>query len=226
MRITKYLLLFICGLFLAGQTGWGAERSYVTDSFKVTLRTGPSIQNKIVMMLRSGQPVEVLEAKDNWSHVRLARRNDEIEGWVLTRYLIKRLPWELQAGALLKENDQLKKRLVLVEKKWREAAGKERRTAEELAATSRALTGLKRKYEALEKGAADYLKLKTSYDKTKAELIRSRKKVSDLSRENDILISSQRNKWFGMGALVLLCGLLIGLIMGRYQKKKKSTILI
>jgi len=43
----------------------------VTDSFKVTLRTGPSSENKIIAMPSSGQPVKVLDSRGNWSHLRL-----------------------------------------------------------------------------------------------------------------------------------------------------------
>ena len=33
---------------------------------------------------------------------------------------------------------------------------------------------------------------------------------------------NQMNKWFAIGAVVLLCGLMIGLVVGRQQRKRKS----
>ena len=60
----------VLGFCLTGQWSW-AEKAYVTDSLKVTFRTGPSTENKIVSMLSSGQPVEVLESQEKWTHVRL-----------------------------------------------------------------------------------------------------------------------------------------------------------
>jgi SH3 domain protein len=46
--------------------------------------------------------------------------------------------------------------------------------------------------------------------------------VQGLTKENESLKSSQRNRWFAMGALVLLCGLMIGVVVGRQQRKRKS----
>ena len=42
-----------------------------------------------------------------------------------------------------------------------------------------------------------------------------------LGEENQSLRSSERNKWFAIGALVLLCGLVFGMIVGRQQKKRR-----
>lgn len=64
-----------------GQTSW-AERHYVTDFFKTGLRTGPSLKNKIVHFLTSGQPVETLEFQEGWNRVRvLGKDSDDVEGW-------------------------------------------------------------------------------------------------------------------------------------------------
>ncbi len=224
MKILRFIITITLGLCLIGQSGW-AEKAYVSDSFKIPFRTGPGNQYKIPIMLRSGQPVEILGAKEEWSRVRVLGREKDSEGWIESLYLITREPWEQQARALGQENSQLKEKLTRIEKEWRETGGREKEAARGLKEKSRDLDALQKKYEALKRGAAGYLKLKTEYDATKSTLISSQKKVEDLSRENDILQSSQRHKWFGMGGLVLLCGLLIGLMMGRHQKKQKSSIL-
>jgi len=218
-------MMIAFGMCLIGQTGAGAGNSYVTDSFQITLRTGPSIQNKILIMLNSGQPLEVLETKDDWSHVRLLNREENTEGWVMSRYLITRQPWENQARYLERENTALKNKLSVVEKEYREVSGREQETTGMLKEQTGAFDALQRKYEVLKKGSADYLKLKEELDTTNSSLKIAQKRVEDLTRQNDILLSSQRNRWFGMGALVLLCGLLIGLMMGRHQKKPRSTVL-
>ena len=47
--------------------------------------------------------------------------------------------------------------------------------------------------------------------------------VKTLTKENESLKSSHRNEWFMIGALVLFVGLVFGLIMGRQQRKRKSS---
>jgi SH3 domain protein len=113
-----------------------------------------------------------------------------MEGWVLSRYLITRQPWEIQARSLKRENAQLKTKLARIEREWEET---------------------------LKQKVGDYLKLRTGYET-------AQETVQTLTEENETLRSSHRNKWFAMGALVLLCGLMIGLVTGRQQKKRRSSI--
>lgn len=193
----------------------------MTDSFKVTFRTGPGVENKIISMLSSGQPVEVLDSLGEWSHVRLVESGEsDKEGWVLTRYLVSRLPWELRASSLIAENTRLKEELTLAQKKLIETGRREQGLAAELRKSTEALHGLEKKYESLKEGSAHYLDLKSSYDTTQSELASTRKEVERLVKETDRLKASERNTSFAIGALVLLTGLIVGVVIGRRQKKR------
>jgi SH3 domain protein len=170
--------------------GW-ATKAYVTDSLRISLRRAPSIENKILKLLPSGLAVEVLESQEGWSRVQLLEPGrGSMEGWVLSRYLITRQPWEIQARSLKRENAQLKTKLARIEREWEET---------------------------LKQKIGDYLKLRTGYET-------AQETVQTLTEENETLRSSHRNKWFAMGALVLLCGLMIGLVTGRQQKNRRSSI--
>jgi len=188
MKRLRLIILITLGLCLMSQTSW-AKKAYVTDSFRISLRRGPSIENKILEFLPSGMPVEILESKEGWDFVQPSEpEQSKAKGWVLSRYLITRLPWENQAKSLIEENDMLKEKLSRIEKESEET--------------------LKRK-------VGDYSTMKESYE-TNQETIQT------LTKENESLRSSQRN--FTQGALVLLCGLVIGLIFGRQQKKRRSSL--
>lgn len=222
MNKFRFILIITLGACFIGQSTW-ASKAYVTDSFEITLRTGPSIDNKIIAMPYSGQPVEVIESEGDWSHVRLLGRGENsVEGWLLSRYLVTRLPWKTQAATLKRENVWFKEELVRVKKELREVVGREEGLKEELQHSTGALGRLRRKYESLKQEATDYLKLKAAYDETRSSLEVSQKAVETLTKENERLSSSQRNIWFATGALVLLCGLLIGILVGRQQKKRRS----
>ncbi len=111
----RLITIVILGLCLMGHTSWAAK-GYVTDSFRISLRRGPSTENKILKFVPSGHPVEILETKEGWSLVRsLADDQEHLKGWVLSRYLIIRLPWEDQAKSLLQENAVLKEQLARLE---------------------------------------------------------------------------------------------------------------
>jgi SH3 domain protein len=167
------------------QTSW-ANKAYVTDWFRISLRRGPSIENKILKFLPSGLPVEVLESQEGWNRVRLLEGDQgALEGWVLSRYLVTRLPWEKQARSLTKENTRLKEKIANIDTEWAE------KVQQKLGSTAQ----LEENYKAT---------LKT---------------VQMLTKENENLRSSRRKKWFLTGALVLVCGLIIGLVVG----KRKSS---
>jgi len=185
------MVLFVVGSLMAtSSTGW-AVKAYVTDSFRISLRRGPSIENKILRFIPSGLPVVVNETTpDGWSRVRLLEDDQGIlEGWVLSRYLVKRLPWEEQAKALQGENARLKQRLAHIDKKWETTIQQEKGLSKELKESNKAV----------------------------------KEKSQRLSEENEILKSSQRNKWFTTGGLVMFSGLLVGLLVGKQPQKRRLS---
>jgi SH3 domain protein len=164
------------------QPSW-AYRAYVTDTLRVTFRTGPSTENKIIATLDSGEPLEVLDSQGDWIHARLAGpERSEKTGWIMSQYVITRMPWEVQAKTLNEENIRLKEEIGKIRKQLSKAVQREQGLTTELRENSEALGQLK----------------------------------------NEKFRSSQRTKWFATGALVLLCGLMIGLVIGRQQKRRSS----
>jgi len=217
-------MLIMLALFVMGQTSW-AQKAYVTDSLKITLRTGPSIENKIIVMLDSGQPVEVLESSGEWSRVLVVGAGGSTqEGWVLSRFLMPRSPWEMQAKAFMGENAELKEKLATTEKELRESTGRSQELAVKLRDTTTAFARLENEYKSLKQGAAGFLELKTEHESTVSQLENTKKELLRLTKENEELQSSQRIKWFATGASVLFVGLIFGLVMGRKQRKRRSTL--
>ena len=186
-RLIPFIILGLC---LMSPKSW-ATNAYVTDQFRISLRRGPSTENKILKFLPSGYPVEILENQQGWSLVSSADDVPEsIKGWVLSRYLIIRLPWENQTKLLLQENAVLKEKLAHLEG--------ERNVA-------------------LKQKADKYVKLKTAQES-------SQKTIQRLTKENESLRFSQKNRFFLSGALVLLCGLISGMIVGQQQKKRRFSL--
>ncbi len=179
LRLSLFVLLSLCSM---ARPGW-AYRAYVTDTLKVTFRTGPSMENKIIANLNSGEPMEVLESQGDWTRVRLIGPDrDQKTGWIMTQYVVTRLPWEVQAKTLSEENTQLKEEIGKIRTQMSAAVQREQELTTNLRQNSEALGKL----------------------------------------ENEKFRSSQRTKWFATGALVLLCGLMIGLVIGRQQRRKST----
>jgi SH3 domain protein len=217
------LTLMIAFVLLIIHPCW-ASRAYVTDSFKITLRRGPSNEHLIIAMIPSGSPVEILESGGDWTHVRLLEgEGGEKEGWVLSRFLMTRVPWESQAETLSKEVDSLKKELAQLKEQFSESSSNGENLARELQEKEKALKQLQEEYTTLKRGASGYLNLKKDYEATLSALETAKASNQRLTDENESLRATQRIKWFVIGALVLFSGWLIGVFTGRLQKKLRRS---
>ena len=206
------LVLLVC-LFSASVYG---ETMYVSDILKLTLRTGPSIENKIISVLESGQVMEVIKFGDEWSRVQLPNGK---EGWVLSRYLttretnnikLERLEAKhknlmIQAAELLEENNRLQ----------RENA----KLSTEFNANQKQLAKIQTDYEALKAEAADFLTLKTNFNRATSQLAEQTAKANQLEEQVSSLEMNAYIKWFLAGSGVLIIGFLIGFSTKRQRRR-------
>lgn len=222
MKKYSFIILLVVGTCVVSQPVWATE-AYVSDSFEITFRTGPGVDRKIIATLRSGERVEILEEGETWSRIRPLREGITEEGWVLTRYLMTREPWETQVKALLRENGQLKMRLESIQNELKAVADRKQSLERETTESSEMLEKLKRDYETLREESSDFLELKKEYTEAKNSLQEVTQKLEVVTRENQKLKGVQQFKWLGMGAVILLFGLLIGVLAGRAQRKRKLS---
>lgn len=227
MRAKRYLFLTaVVWVVLLGfiQVTW-AETAYVSDSFKITFRSGPGATHRIISMLSSGQALEVLERGDEWARVRLGANTDSPqEGWVMTRYLIDRRPWEMQAEAYRAETGRLKERIVVLQEKLKDTEKMQEELTAKLNETTRGLDQVQAEYAALKEGSAEYLALKNKHEETLAKLKTARDDYAALNEDYKKLSYSERNTWFAIGAGILVFGLVFGMILGRREKKRRARL--
>lgn len=220
-KIVYVYLVFVLTIFLLAQTGLAVNTAYVTDLCHVNLRSGPGTDYRVVSTLSSGFVVEVVAKKNGWSNVRLVKEDGEsIDAWLLDKYLVDQPPWAAQAKTM---NSSLKEQLACIIEEKNQLSERETHLAQELRDTSAKLQTVQQDYESLKAGSSDYLKLKQEYTATKVALAQAQENVRTLTGEIDDLKISQRVRWFIAGALVLICGWVIGVIMGRYQRKRRSN---
>jgi SH3 domain protein len=212
LSVTLYVLVFTGVVH--------AEMMYVTDVLKLTLRTGQSTDHKIIAVIESGQELEVLQFGEDWSQVRLP---DGKEGWVLSRYLTRDITHNIklerleiqyknlrdQSATLIEENSQLK--------------AENKKLAENLTATEKAFKKLSDEHEVLKASSAEFLSLKTKYEKSSAQLAETTKKAATLEEQLSKLELYNYIKWFLAGSGVLLLGFIIGFSAKR-QRRRPSLL--
>ena len=204
MRKMLKILASICLLGLVWAGPLAAQDIYVTGITKITMRTGPGVEHKIVAMLTSGSKLETIEYQRDWSHVKTQNNKT---GWVLSRFLTEKVPQTLLVKQLQNEKKDLVAALEQAEEK-----------KQTLTEKNGFLTDIEEKYKKLEQASADFLKLNASY-KELAKLSQDQKDQILILEKN---MNNEEKLWFLSGAGVFIVGLIIGLST---RKKKRSSLL-
>ena len=214
----------VVGLCLTGQTVW-ADTAYIMDYTNVNIRSGASTEYRIIATLSSGHPLEVIETVGDWTHVSIKEEgNSTKEGWILSRYLMSRLPWEMKAQSLNQEIKTLKEKLAPTEKILQEKTANEQSLEKRLQDNIAELAKVRQELESIKKGAAEYLDLKKAHETMRTQMNAIQKENKDLAEEYTKLKSSRRIRWFMAGGAVLLCGLFIGLLLGGRKRRPRSSL--
>lgn len=199
-----------------------AQTRYVTDDFKVMLRTGPSVQNKIVDSLSSGKRLEVLREDAGNGHSQVQTSDGKI-GYVLTRFLstnrsarsrvkslegqLKKLrskPGELQAllATSQEENQELITSNLTLTNQYKQAS-------EELAR--------------IKEVSADAVNLSQRSAKLESEVQQLLLQLDDIRIQNEVLKDQSAKRWYVLGGGTVLIGLLLGWILSIAKRPRRQS---
>ena len=213
----KQFGIFLLGAILAAFPAF-AETNYVSDEMHITFRSGPASDRKIITLLVSGQPVEVLQKEGEWALVRLPNSK---EGWVLHRYLTAEEPCDRVLERLTANHTDLTERADILDKENNSLKSRNKALADDLQTTRVDLEKTQKALNSLKKESATYLALKAEHQKASTRLneqiLRTDKLESELAR------AKNNYKMFLTGAGILVLGLIIGLF-SRPQKRKSSLL--
>jgi SH3 domain protein len=199
-----------------------AETRYVTDRFEVTLRAGESTRYKILRMLPSGTPVEVLSVNRSTNYARV-RIQDGTVGFVLIQELQdepaardRLAELEERLAALRQNPDALTQELADLQ----EAHGELR---ERFATLEREKQLREQELAKIRHASANVLDITNDRERLRlqvAELTRTR---AALEQENRDLKNQTNQRWFLIGAGVLVSGVLMGLILPHLRVRRRKT---
>lgn len=207
-----FILMF---LFLLSATVQ-AETRYISNIIKVTLRTGPGIDHKIVKMIKSGQNVKIQEQGEEWSKVQTPNGK---EGWVLNRFLTAKEPDFIALAKLKKKYNAIKVQLPAISEENKQLKEQNVQFKQDLGKHQSELNKLSREYGKLKDDSAGYLNLKAKYEKTVAKLAEQSNKAERLEKE---LLHKYITAGL-TGAAILLLGFIIGFSTKR-QRKRTSLL--
>ncbi len=217
----KKILLGLALLFAA--THLQAESRYVTDQFKITLRSGESATHKIIRMLPSGYELGLIKSNPGTGYSQV-RTKDGKTGYVLTRQLMKvasardRLTRaEAQLAELQQEPDKLTARLVQLQR--------EHQTLQKNYTTvKKEKDALGRELETIRRTASNAIRISNERNDLRKMVAQLTQQVENLKQENRELSNDSNQQWFMIGAAIIILGIIIGLILPhlRFQRRKSS----
>lgn len=215
-QVVALLLLFIIA------TAAQAETGYITDRFKVTMRSGESSGHRVLRMLPSGTAVEVLNRnpKTSYSHVRVRGT----EGYILTRQLLDQPSARERLDKLQAEMSDLRTAPDRLNKQLQDLTQQHKT----LTSTHEELKKIKAKLEqelkSIRRTAKNAIRTSEERNELGKQVAALTRNVEDLKQENRDLTNQSNQDWFLIGAAVVAGGILIGLILPhlRFQRRKNS----
>lgn len=215
----RFACVLLIGVFVGSSAQ--AESVWVSDEFEIMLRSGPSTSNAIARMLRSGTQLEVLETDAESGYTRV-QTSGGTEGWVLTRYLMGEPPAREQLQQLTSqltsataEGSTMGSQLEAIRSEQQNATRKIGELESEKSQLTAELAEIKRK-------AASVLSIDAQNKDLRQQLTDAEIKVNILEEENESLSAQGSRYWFVAGALVLLGGILLGVILPRMKFQRRS----
>jgi len=212
MRIPNFIQMACSCLLLMTATVSAKDIRYVSDQLTIPMRSGTTMNHKILKFLDSGLPVKVLEVSDEGNHFLVALTDDESKtGWV-------------EANLLMKE-PSARERILVVKKKNQGLLDKQaelRKQIAELKLKEAKLSEVQRTLAQLRKSAAKPILIAEENVSLKKQLIDEQTKNEQLVAENVFLSDKNIKQWFMIGAAVSIGSLLLGLLITRINWKKND----
>lgn len=223
MRPSARLLFALCTALLAPLPA-RAETGYVTDQIQVTLRAGESTRFKILKMLPSGTPLEVLGVNQTTHYARV-RTADGTVGFIPQE--------QIQTGPAARDRvAEMEARLAALQSAPDTLAAKLGRAQSEQADLQTRYQSLEHDKQLLEQqlatirhASANVLDITNDRERLRIQVADLTRARADLEQENRDLRNQTNQRWFMIGAAVLIGGILLGLFLPhlRLGRRRKSA---
>lgn len=213
-------LLFVLLLLLALPAA--AETQYVTDQNEFHLRAGESTKFKILRTVQSGTALEVLSVNASSGYSKV-RTEDGLTGYIMTRYLQTEpsarnqlADMQTRLTELQQAPDQLAARLSNLQ-------AEHAALQEEFRVTRRDKEQAQQELAEVRHAAANVVRIdaerKQLQDQVAALLI----ETDALKQKNLELGNRERQRWFLIGAAVIVAGILLGLLLPHLRIRRRRS---
>lgn len=219
MTFSTRFLLFVSLVF--SSLSW-AQTRYVTDQFEVTLRSGTSTSNSIITMLKSGQPLTIIE-EDLATKYTLVETANGKQGYVLSRFLDNQPSGRERFAKLQVESEKLKQTIARLKSELNDFKQQKNSDTSSINQLKTNLAQTEAELAKLKEETRDTIRVIKQNDSLKARINDLEAEKRTLSEENAKYKDSTAMDWFIRGAGVSLAAFLLGIIVTRIRWKKRDS---
>lgn len=198
-----------------------AQTRYVSDQLEVMMRRGEGVKFRVLRSLKSGTPVEVLEINQDSGYTKIRAPGGK-EGYVLSRYLMRKPSARQQLSNLVQGRDRMQSEKVALQEMVSALEEDTKRQGDAITQLQQDKQTLQGTLERLRKDTADVVAISNHNQVLTQDLEATRTQLRLLQEENSQLSDSTRMDWFVRGAGAVLVGILLGILLPKLRRQKRG----
>ncbi len=216
------LLLAVVAILMASIATTQAETQYVTDQLEITMRAGESARYKIIRMLASGTPLEVLDIKPGAEYAKVRAENGVI-GYVLASQLQKEPAARTQLAELKSRQTELEQAPTALTARLTALQTEHSTLLDDAHALKQAKQQLEQELATIRHASANVLGITEERDQLRIQFNELRREYEELIQIHNDTQHQIKQHWFMIGASVLIGGILLGLILPHLSFRRRKS---
>jgi SH3 domain protein len=208
---------------LLATTSYAADTRYVSDKQYIPLRSGPGNEYRITHRgIPSATRLEVKQLTEDGEFAEITT-DKGTSGWIRTQYLMKDLPAQNQLSTAVTRLESLSRENSALKDKTRNLVTERDGLSNDLSTTDGSLSSVTEELAALKQVSGKAVQLDADNRHLTLETEELRSEAETLKAENRRLQDSLDSEAFMNGALAVLMGIIIALVVPRLWPKRKNN---
>lgn len=209
-------------IFMAASGVTQAQKLYVSDEFEIMLRTGPTIQNKIIETLKSGVELEVLQADAGNGYSEVSSASGKT-GFALTRYLSPNPSARNRVALLESQLNLLRSKPAELSSLLAKSQEDNKELISQNADISERLSVVSEELDRIKKVSADAVNIASQNQRLEGEVQELLLQLDDVRILNEDLKDQSNRMQTMIGGGFVLTGLFLGWILSISGRKNRNS---
>ncbi|MBD3669794.1 MAG: TIGR04211 family SH3 domain-containing protein [Gammaproteobacteria bacterium] len=199
-----------------------AQTLYVKDVLYITLRSGPGSQYNPVKTVKSGTAMTQLEVSEDERYIKVSTEDGQV-GWIPSQYVVDRPIAALRLEAAETRNETLKQQNAKLSQELKATQQELRSFKSDVKTLETQKTKLEKENERIKDVSAQPLATAEENEALRSQNVSMEKELIRLKQEVQVLEDRSDREWFMIGAGVLGLGVLLGLLIPMFGRRKKRS---